>query len=224
MFADVAIPKSSPDALTYRVPEELLPFAVPGVRVRVPIRKTFATGVIVGLETTVDIPTESIRAIEEVLDEAPLLPQRLMDIAEFISSYYRCPLGTTLASMIPARLFRPDAEEVQLTPTGAAIDPEGLSESQRSILTALHENPRLKVPTLLARAGQTGRGPPRNHGRRRVDSTPTPAARSRAAGRGHGGRASSRAPRGPARTVQTRPATTAGSRVAFVGEPAGVGE
>ena len=159
MFANVAIPKSSPDALTYRVPDELLPFAVPGVRVRVPIRKTFATGVIVGLVAAVDIPTESIRPIEEVLDEAPLLPQRLMDIAEFVSSYYRCPLGTTLASMIPARLFRPDAEEVRLTPTGAAIDATLLSESQRSILAVLQETPRLKVPTLLARAGLSGRGP-----------------------------------------------------------------
>jgi primosomal protein N' (replication factor Y) (superfamily II helicase) len=158
VFADIAIPKSAPDALTYRVPEELLPFAVPGVRVRVPIRKTFATGVIVGLKAAVEIPAESIRSIEEILDEAPLLPQRLMDIAEFVSGYYRCPLGTTLASMIPARLFRPDAEEVQLTPTGAALELTGLDESLRSVLAALHENPRLKVPTLLARTGLSGRG------------------------------------------------------------------
>ena len=159
MFAQVAIPKSAPEALTYRVPEELLPFAAPGVRVRVPLRKRFATGVLVALVETVDIPTESIRPIEEVLDEAPLLPQRLMDIADFISGYYRCPLGTTLASMIPARLFRSDAEEARLTPAGAAMEIDSLPVAQRAILASLQATPRLKVPTLLGRAGLTSRGP-----------------------------------------------------------------
>ena len=157
MFAHVAIPKSAPEALTYRIPDELLPFAVAGVRVRVPLRKRFATGVIVGVTDETDLAIESLRPIEEVLDEAPLLPQRLMDIAEFVSSYYRCPLGTTLASMIPARLFRSDAEEAQLTPTGAAVDPDKLTQPQRSVLTTLQQAPRLKVPTLLARAGLSGR-------------------------------------------------------------------
>ncbi len=159
MFVDVAVPKSAPDALTYRVPANLVPFAVPGVRVRVPLRKRHATGVIISVADTTDLPTKSIRPIEEVLDEAPLLPQRLMDIAEFISGYYRCPLGTTLASMIPARLFRPDAEEAQLTPTGAAMEIDGLPLAQRAILAALRITPRLKVPTLLGRADLTNRGP-----------------------------------------------------------------
>ena len=157
MFASVAIPKSAPEALTYRVPDDLAPFAVPGVRVRVPLRKRQATGIIVAVSDETELPTTSIRSITEILDDAPLLPQRLMDIAGFISGYYRCPLGTTLASMIPARLFRPDAEEACLTPTGAAVDPEALSPSQRSVLAALLQTPRLKVPTLLARAGLTGR-------------------------------------------------------------------
>ena len=158
MFVDVAVPKSAPDALTYRVPEELRPFAIPGVRARVPLRKRHATGVIVSVADTTDLPTESIRAIEEILDEAPLLPQRLMDIAEFISGYYRCPLGTTLAAMIPARLFRSDAEEARLTPTGAGVEIDGLPKAQRAILEVLRMTPRLKVPTLLGRAGLTGRG------------------------------------------------------------------
>jgi primosomal protein N' (replication factor Y) len=152
MFAQVAIPRSAPEALTYRIPGQLIPFAVPGVRVRVPLRKRFATGVIVGVDQTTDLPAGSLRPIEEVLDDEPLLPQRLMAIAGFISAHYRSPLGTTLASMIPARLFRPDAEEVILTPTGAAVDPARVTGAQATLLATLQTTPRLKVPTLLARA------------------------------------------------------------------------
>jgi len=159
MFADVAVPKSAPDALTYRVPDALAPFAVPGVRVRIPLRKRHTTGIIVAVNESTDLPTTSIRAVEEVLDEAPLLPQHLMDIAEFISGYYRCPLGTTLASMIPARLFRSDAEEAQLTPAGAGVEIENVPKAQGAILAVLQATPRLKVPTLLGRAGLAGRGP-----------------------------------------------------------------
>jgi primosomal protein N' (replication factor Y) len=157
MFARVAVPKSAPEPLVYSVPEELASFARPGVRVRVPLRKSRATGVIVGLETSTDVPEEVIRPIDEVLDEAPLLPGRLMDMAEFISTYYRCPLGTTLASMIPSRLLRADAEEVLLTPAGAALRPDGLPQGQAALLATLQATPRLKVPTLLARAGLTTR-------------------------------------------------------------------
>ena len=157
MFVDVAIPKSSPDALTYSVPPELESFTSPGVRVRVPLRQRFATGVVVAVSDTTELPLDSLRPIEEVLDEMPLLPQRLMDIASFVSGYYRCPLGTTLASMIPARLFRSDAEEARLTPTGASVDPADLPAGQSAILEALQAAPKLKVPTLLSRTGLTGR-------------------------------------------------------------------
>lgn len=157
MFVDVAIPKSSPDALTYSVPTELEPFAAPGVRVRVPLRQRFATGVVVAVSETTELPVDSLRPIEEVLDEMPLLPQRLMDVADFVSGYYRCPLGTTLASMIPARLFRSDAEEARLTPTGARVDPTELPAGQSAIVEALQSTPKLKVPTLLSRTGLAGR-------------------------------------------------------------------
>jgi primosomal protein N' (replication factor Y) len=157
MFAQVAVPKSAPEPLTYEVPDEMAAFAVPGARVRVPLRKRHTTGVIVAIAETTDLDPGSIRSIDEVLDEAPLLPRRLMDTAAFISGYYRCPLGTTLAAMIPARLFRPDSEEAELTPAGAMVESDGIPKGQLAVIEALRPSPRLKVPTLLGRAGLTGR-------------------------------------------------------------------
>ncbi|HSN53745.1 MAG TPA: primosomal protein N', partial [Candidatus Sulfomarinibacteraceae bacterium] len=159
MFVRVAVPKSAPEALTYSVPAALEPFAVPGVRVRVPLRKRRATGIVVAVEATTGLPADAVRPIDEVLDDAPLLPARLMALADFVAGYYRCPLGTTLAAMLPARLLRADAEEARLTPAGAAVDPAALDGDRRALLAVLQERQRVKVPALLAAAGLTGRAP-----------------------------------------------------------------
>lgn len=158
VFASIAIPKSAPEPLTYSVPAELQPFVQVGVRVRVPLRRRQTTGVIVAVADTTAVDEASLRPIAEVLDDQPLLPAHLMAIADFISGYYRCPLGTTLASMIPARLFRSDAEEARLTPAGAAVDVTGIPTDQASVIAALRSSPRMKVPTLLATAGLASRG------------------------------------------------------------------
>ena len=159
MFVRVAVPKSAPEALTYSVPAALEPFAVPGVRVRVPLRKRRATGIVVAVEATTELPADAVRPIDEVLDDAPLLPARLMALADFVAGYYRCPLGTTLAAMLPARLLRTDAEEARLTPAGAAVDPAALEGDRQALLAVLQERQRVKVPALLAAAGLAGRAP-----------------------------------------------------------------
>jgi primosomal protein N' (replication factor Y) (superfamily II helicase) len=159
VFVRVAVPKSAPEALTYSVPAALEPFAVPGVRVRVPLRKRRATGIVVAVEATTELPADAVRPIDEVLDDAPLLPARLMALADFVAGYYRCPLGTTLAAMLPARLLRADAEEARLTPAGAAVDPATLEGDRRALLAVLQERQRVKVPALLAAAGLAGRAP-----------------------------------------------------------------
>jgi primosomal protein N' (replication factor Y) len=157
VFVSVAIPKSAPEPLTYAVPPELERFAVPGVRARVPLRSKRATGVIVAVEPTSDLPVDAVREVAEILDDGPLLPDPLLRIARFVAGHYRCPLGTTLAAMIPARLLRSDAEEAHLTPLGASLDLDDLLPSHRALIGVLRGQPRLAVATLLGRSGQTDR-------------------------------------------------------------------
>jgi len=68
VYAKVAIPKSAPEALTYSVPDDLEAFAVPGVRVRVPLRQRTATGVLVEITDTTDLAPASVRPLTEVVD------------------------------------------------------------------------------------------------------------------------------------------------------------
>ena len=159
MYAKVAIPKSAPSALTYSVPVELEGFTVPGVRVRVPLRKKTVTGVVVEVEASTELDPKTIRSLVEVVDPEPLLPPHLFYLSDFVSSYYRCPLGDTLATILPAGLLRSDGEVVRLTPAGAATDSASLPGKRGTILSELQAATKLRVPTLLARAGATGRGP-----------------------------------------------------------------
>jgi primosomal protein N' (replication factor Y) len=159
VFAKVAIPKSAPTALTYAVPDDLAPFTVPGVRVRVPLRKKTVTGVVVGVADITELDPEAIRSLIEVVDPEPLLPPHLFHLADFVASYYRCPLGDTLATILPAGLLRSDGEVARLTPAGAATDPAALSGKRGAVLSELQAATRLRLPTLFSRAGVAGRGP-----------------------------------------------------------------
>ncbi|MCK5379499.1 MAG: hypothetical protein KAJ78_08840, partial [Acidobacteria bacterium] len=159
MFAHVAIPRSAPAPLVYAVPETFADAVKPGIRVRVPLRRRQTTGIVIEVSETSGIESSSIREILEVLDDRPLLPDHIFALARFISSYYRCPLGTTLATMLPAGLLRADTEKAEPTPRGAAADLQGLPEKQRAILTTLLEHRKLPVAGVLARAGAGSRTP-----------------------------------------------------------------
>jgi primosomal protein N' (replication factor Y) len=159
VYATVAIPKSAPHALTYAIPVDLEAFAVPGVRVRVPLRKKEVTGVLIAVADGTELDPASIRPLAEVVDPEPLLPPHLFHLAEFIASYYRSPLGDTLATMLPPSLLRSDGETARLTPAGAAADLTALSGRKGAVLRELQSTTKIRVPTLLARAGVAGRAP-----------------------------------------------------------------
>jgi primosomal protein N' (replication factor Y) len=159
VFASVAVPRIGPDTLTYSVPEEYQPLVAAGSRVRVSVRNRATTGIVVDLEQTTSLDTAVIRPIEELLDVESPLPDSLLDLARFVAAYYRCPLGTTLAAMLPAPLLRADSEEVELTPAGATADLGELSNHRASLLEELRKVQRTRVATLLARAGTRSRKP-----------------------------------------------------------------
>jgi len=153
VYVRVAIPRSTPHALTYSIPEPYRALARPGTRARVPLRQRSVTGVVVAVENSTELDAEMVRDVEEILDPEPLLPGHLLELAHFASSYYRAPLGDTLASMLPAALLRGDADEVELTALGATADPLAFTKAQGTMLTVLQERQRLRVAALQARTG-----------------------------------------------------------------------
>ena len=157
MYAEVAIPRSAPHPLTYRIPAVFEGSIVPGVRVRVPLRRKEVTGVVVSVDESSALPDDRLRTIEEVLDSEPLLPDHVFELARFIADYYHCPLGTTLSAVLPGGLLRSDSELAEPTPRGAGLDRDTLPAPARRLVSLLVEHRRLPVAGLIARAGPGAR-------------------------------------------------------------------
>ncbi len=85
---------------SYVVPDDVDPPA-PGSLVLVPYGRRTALGYVLGGEP--DVVDGTLRAIEAVVS-APMLTPDLLEVAEEIAHYYRAPIGTTLAAMLPPGL------------------------------------------------------------------------------------------------------------------------
>ena len=96
----------SPDGLTYALPPQLA--ALPeGARVEVPLGRgeTPTAGWIVRrIPPTEDpgIPRAKVKAVLAQDPSGAVLPGELVQFARWISAYYACPIGMTLASILPA--------------------------------------------------------------------------------------------------------------------------
>ena len=102
LVAEVAVPRPLKSTFDYLVPRTM---AVPsvGARVRVPFGATTVVGVVAGHSGDFD---RAEKEIEEVLDETPLLPRDLTDLAQWIARYYHHPIGDVFATLLPVKARR----------------------------------------------------------------------------------------------------------------------
>ena len=98
LYCDVALPVPLDQTFTYAV-NGVTP--VVGARVLVPFSGQRLMGVVVRVHE--DAPAEGfeIKPVQQVLDEAALLPDELMELARWIAAYYVAPLGEVLRGMLP---------------------------------------------------------------------------------------------------------------------------
>jgi primosomal protein N' (replication factor Y) (superfamily II helicase) len=88
---------------TYRLPAELSDRAEPGSLVLVPYGHRLALGYLMdGAPDELD-PEQELRDVEALVS-APMLTPELLTLAEEIAAYYRAPVGTTIAAMLPPGL------------------------------------------------------------------------------------------------------------------------
>ena len=81
MFVKVALDLPIDRTFLYRVPSNLS--AEVGKRVLVPFqeKELLRTGIVVSVEEKPDFPEEKIKSVVEVLDEFPLIPNKLLELA-----------------------------------------------------------------------------------------------------------------------------------------------
>jgi len=128
----------------YRLPPELTGEAAPGMRVLVPFRRRRIVGCIdrVAVETDLD----RVRPVLDLLDDTPLLPEKLLDLCRWVADYYVAPLGLVLRAALPPGALAESSYRVELVTSeereadggqGGDVEDGGLGSAERAILERL---------------------------------------------------------------------------------------
>ncbi|MFI4860681.1 MAG: primosomal protein N' [Phycisphaerales bacterium JB063] len=170
-FADVAIERgidAAPTGLTYRVPQKLEPVAV-GQRVVVPLGRgnRGATGYIIRLRDAVELDAKKIKPITKPAPGDVSLSAELVALAQWIASYYVCPLGMVFGAMLPSAVTRGTGtkrkqvvQPAESLPTNADGTPIKLTKLQQALLDAAQKHGDwIDTRELADRAGAKTRGP-----------------------------------------------------------------
>lgn len=140
LYAQVAFPLPLDKCFDYRIPSAFVEKVAVGSRVRAPFGKGRKTGYLVGLSKKSRLPARLLKSIEELIDEAPLLDEKLLELARRISAHYLSSLGEVLEAIFPASL-RPrkrgsfGSEESESVPE----TPSPLGDEEREMLAKLSE-------------------------------------------------------------------------------------
>ncbi|UCG76978.1 MAG: primosomal protein N' [Gemmatimonadota bacterium] len=105
----VAVPRPVYQTFTYALAEEIRDRAAPGMRVRVPFGRGETIGCIDAV--AVDPPPGGARMVSELIDKAPVLSPRLLEICRWTAQYYVAPLGLVFRAALPPGLLADASED-----------------------------------------------------------------------------------------------------------------
>jgi primosomal protein N' (replication factor Y) len=98
-FARVLVPSRFLEPLVYAVPEDLKGTVTVGARALIPVGKRKLTGVVIELLTaTALLETKEIIAL---LDDGPVLDEKIIELIHWLSSYYLASPGEVLNVVLP---------------------------------------------------------------------------------------------------------------------------
>jgi len=97
-YIDIVFDLPVKQAFTYEVPEDLQDRITPGMRARVPWGRKSKTGIIIG--PAAQLPETGIKRIADLLDDKPITTTEVIELCEWLASYYHCSLGETLQAAV----------------------------------------------------------------------------------------------------------------------------
>ncbi len=160
-FAQVVLAIPVDRAFTYRVPDEMSPRLVPGMRVRVPFRNRKEIGWCV--ERCADSPVAEPKSIAALLDDGPVADSGMLSLTRWIAEYYRCSWGEALEAAVPSVVLgsaegrRQRVVELAVPVEEARAYAEGLpphrAKLRRTLLTRIEVAGALTAKELARHAG-----------------------------------------------------------------------
>jgi primosomal protein N' (replication factor Y) len=148
LYCDVALPVPLDQTFTYAV-NGVVP--VVGARVLVPFSGQRLMGVVVKVHDDAPADGFELKPVQQVLDDAALLPDELMKLAGWIASYYVAPLGEVLRGMLPLAAEVKRHFSYSIAEAGRRVLYEGAAKgsSRRSKLTPEEQNREYAVLNYL---------------------------------------------------------------------------
>ena len=134
LYCDVALPVPLDRVFTYAVTAQI---PVVGARVLVPFSGQRLMGVVVRVHDDVPADDFEVKPVQQVLDDAAVLPDELMELARWIAAYYVAPLGEVLRGMLPLAAEVKRHFSYRITEAGRRVLYEGAAKgsSRRSKLS-----------------------------------------------------------------------------------------
>jgi len=118
-LCNVALAVPLRTTFTYKLPDRLAAELQPGSRVVVPFRKKSLVGVVTEFVTAAPSGTK-LREIQKSLDLVPALTPKLLELGQWIASYYVAPIGEVYRAMLPPVTEVRAQQIVVLTESGRA--------------------------------------------------------------------------------------------------------
>jgi primosomal protein N' (replication factor Y) len=146
-FVSVALPVPFQAPFTYRMAAGV-PLPERGVRVLVPFGNRRMIGVVVGASTEAE--GHPLKEVAQVLDESPLVPPVLLDLAAWVADHYLAPPGECYRMVLPPAGLRASRAVVRLVKTGVGVDDP--------VLRHLQDGP-LRLSALGKRLGRDPQSP-----------------------------------------------------------------
>lgn len=158
----VALPVPLRRCFDYVIPPQLQNSYLPvGARVRVPYRNRELIGVIMQRQVTPDVALGKLKPIAELIDDASLLSEQQLQLAQWLARYCHAPIGEVIALMLPPLLRQGGAAHIQeetywqATASGYNLDPEQIrrASKQAALLKELQKHQQPVAATVLRSLG-----------------------------------------------------------------------
>ena len=132
-YIEVAVALPVAGTFTYSVPDNLSEGILVGIRVLVPFGRRRVTGYVIGPAEPID--DRLMKPVLAVLDDYAIYPASMLPFFQWLSDYYKHPLGEVIRQALPAGLSPSDYAAVEMTAqTTSALSDRNLSTLEQGIL------------------------------------------------------------------------------------------
>lgn len=157
MIAEVAVLRMGERLFHYSIPESLGGRVEPGMRVLVPFRSDWVTGIVT--RRLSESPVRPLRSILKVLDREPLLDRPMMALARWVSDYYLSGWAAAIKAVLPSGMEVPVRRRFRLTEKGRAAGTERKGRTGPLIEALSLARRGRSLETLLRRFRKKGETP-----------------------------------------------------------------